>query len=124
MNGLPGEAESIENAGAEIFHHHVTLLEQRSEYLSAHGVLHVHRYGALVAVEHGEVQAVGIGDIAQLATRDVARRGLEFDYVRSEPCHQLRCGGSGLDMGHIQYASTREDFVDAHDIDVPSILFG
>src|SRR6185295_467692 len=109
---LPGEAEAIEHAGAEILHDDVALLQQIDEHLLAFGALHVHGDRALVAVEHREVEAVGLRHVAQLAARRVAHRILELDHVGAHPREQLRAGRARLHVRHVENPHTLESFHD------------
>jgi hypothetical protein len=72
--------------------------------------LHVHGNRPLVAVEHREIERVGIRHVAQLAARRVALRVLELDHVRAHPGEELRAGGTGLDVRHVQNAYAFQSF--------------
>ena len=102
VNFFPGEAEAIEHAGAEVFHHDVALLQQVDEHFLALRRFHVHRDRALVAIEHGEIQRIRTGHIAQLAARGIALGRLELDHISTHPGQQLRAGRAGLDVSHVE----------------------
>jgi hypothetical protein len=101
---LPAETEAVEHARPEVLHDDVALLQQVDEHRLAFSRFHVHSDRPLVAVEHGEIQAVGIGHVAQLAACGIALRIFEFDHVRAHPREQLRAGGPGLHVGHVEDA--------------------
>jgi hypothetical protein len=107
---LPGEAEPLEHARAEVLHHDVRLLQQVDEHLLALVGLHVDRDRALVAVEHREIQAVGVRHVAQLAARRVALRILELDDVGAHPGEELRAGRPRLHVRHVEDPDSLECF--------------
>src|SRR3954451_4033967 len=83
---LPGEAEPIDDAGAEVLHEDVDPRDQIGEDPLALVALHIQRDAALIAVEHREVQAVGAWHVAKLAAGDIAGAGsLELDDVCAKP---------------------------------------
>jgi len=94
---FPGETHAVEHARTEILHQHVAALDQRGQDFLALRILGVERDGALVVVEHREIQAVDIRNVLQLSARDIADAGaLDLDHVSTEPGQQLRAGRSGL----------------------------
>src|SRR5438309_693747 len=103
LDPLPGEAHPVERSGREILHQHVAVLHQALEHRLAAGALGVEGEGALVVIQHGEVEAVDAGDVAQLLARDVARAGLfHLDDVGAQPGEQLRAGGSRLHVRKVE----------------------
>ena len=117
MDVLPREAHSIERAGREVLDQHVARLDQAVDDFLALRVLGVDRDGALVVVEHREVEAVTVvtgadhlrveavdfGDVAQLAASDVAfARALDLDHVGAEPREKLRASRTRLHVREIQ----------------------
>jgi len=105
-DGFPGKTHAVEHAGAEVFHQHVARRHQRGQHLLASGVLGVEGNGALVVVEHGEIQAVHIRDVLQLPAGDVTRAGtLDLDHVGAEPGQQLCTGRSRLNVREVEDAN-------------------
>ena len=101
----PGDAHAVHGAGGEILDQHITGFDQFVQDLFALGLLGVQRDGALVVVEHGEVQAVHTGDVAQLAARGIAFAGaLYLDHIGAKPGQQLGAGRPGLDVREIKDA--------------------
>src|SRR3546814_103416 len=112
---LPAEAHAVERAGGEVLDQHVAGLDQLAQHFLALLALGVERDGALVVVEHGEVEAVDIGNVAELAAGGVAdARPLDLDHVGPEPGQELRAGRTGLHVGEIQDADTFERFHCVH----------
>ena len=112
LDALPGKSHAVQRAGAEVLHHHVGLLDQLLQHFLAFLLLRVQGQGALVGVEHREVQRVGIGDVAQLAAGDVAGAGaLDLDHVRAEPGQHLGAGRTGLDVGEVDDLEALQRFV-------------
>ena len=107
---FPREAEPLEDAGAEVLHHDVGLLQQVDEHLLALGRLHVDDDRALVAIEHREVERVGVRHVAQLPARGIALGRLELDHVGAHPREQLRARRARLHMRHVENANTLESF--------------
>src|SRR4051812_10674079 len=99
---LPGKAEALEHAWAEVLHDDVALLQEVDEYLLALARLHVDGDRALVAVEHREVERVGVRHVAQLAAGRIPLRILELDDVGAHPREQLRAGWPGLHVRHVE----------------------
>ena len=105
LDALPGVAHAVEHAGAEVLDQHVARLDQPLQHLLALRVLGVERDGALVVVQHREIEAVRLGHVLQLAPRDVAdARPLDLDHVGAEPGEQLRARRPCLHVAHIQDA--------------------
>ncbi len=108
---FPREAHAVEGARAEVLYQHVRFTHQLFEHFLAFLRLRVQRQRALVAVEHREVQGIGVGDVAQLATRDVARtRALHLDHVSAEPGQQLGTSRAGLHVREVDDLDSFEGF--------------
>ena len=111
LDPRPGEPHAVERTGSEILDHHVTGLHQPLENLLAVGVLGIDRDGALVVVQHREIEAVHAGDVTQLPAGDVSlARTLDLDHVRAEPRQKLRAGRPRLDVGEVQDLDAFESF--------------
>ena len=110
MDLLPGEAEPVQHAGAEVLHDDVALLQEVDEHSLALLRFHVHRDRPLVAVEHGEIKAVGVRHVAQLAAGRIALRRLELDDVRAHPGEKLRAGRPRLHVRHVEDPDSLECF--------------
>src|SRR3954465_986353 len=112
---LPGEAEAIHHAGAEVLHDDVGLVDQLAEDLLALVRLHVEGERPLVAVQHREVERVHVGQVAQLAAGDVPAAGLlDLDDVGSHPGQELRADRAGLHVRHVKDADTLEGLRNRH----------
>jgi len=103
LDPLPGEPHTIERARSEVLHQHVTALHEALQDLLALGVLGVEGDGALVVVQHGEVETVDVRDVAQLLAGDVPGAGpLHLDDVCAQPGEQLRAGGPRLNVREVE----------------------
>src|SRR5262249_27309545 len=101
LDFLPREAHAIDGARGVVLDHHVALLDQLREDALASLGLRVQRDGALVAVQHREIQAVDPRNVAQLAPRRIALAGpLDLDDVGSKPRQNLGAGRSRLHVSH------------------------
>src|SRR5262249_29414723 len=90
LDALPREPHAIERARSEVLNQYITPLHQALEDLHALAVLAVDGDGALVVVQHREIEAVDLGDVLQLPARDVTdARALHLDHVGAKPGQQL-----------------------------------
>jgi hypothetical protein len=102
---IPGEPHAVQRARREIFNQHVALNDQPVEDFLALGMLGIDGDGALVAVEHGEIEAVGVRHVAQLAARDIANTGpLHLDDVGAHVGEKLRARRARLHVGEVEDA--------------------
>jgi hypothetical protein len=107
LDAFPAEAHAIERAGAEVLDHDVGRLDQLLKHLLAVGLLGVQRKGALVAIQHREIQGIDAGDVTQLVAGDVSRAGaLHLDHVRTEPRKQLGASRTGLHVREVDNADS------------------
>ena len=111
VNPFMREAHAVQRAWRKVFDHDVADLDELGEDRLALFGLGIEGEGALVAVEHGEIEAVHALDVAQLMAGDVAgARAFDLDDVGPEPRQQLRACGTRLDMGHVQDADAFQSF--------------
>ncbi len=107
LDPLPGEPHAIERPRRKIFQQYVTALNQALQHLLALGFLGIEGDGALVVVQHGEVETVHVGNVAQLLAGDVSDPGLfHLDDVRPQPGEQLGAGGPRLNVREVENAHT------------------
>ena len=86
LDVLPGDAHAVHGARREIFDQHITSFDQLVQNLFALGFFGIQSDGALVVVEHGEVQTVHTGNVAQLTTGCIAFAGaFDLDDVCTKP---------------------------------------
>ena len=112
LDAFPGEAHTIQRTWAKVLDQHIAFFDELFQDGFALRLFCVERQGALVAIEHGEVQRINIGDVAQLASRHIASAGaLDLDHVSAEPGQHLRAGGACLHMGEVDDLDTVEGFV-------------
>src|SRR3954454_3250869 len=112
---LPGEAEPVHDARAEVLDQDVGAVHELAEDLLALVRLHVEGEAPLVAVEHREVQRVHVRQIAQLAAGHVAAAGLlDLDDVGSHPREELRADRAGLHVRHVEDADALEGLRNGH----------
>src|SRR6266540_3100014 len=103
------EAQTLENAGAEVLQEDVGGPEQRTKHVLAARVLEIERQAALVRVEGQVEQAVRVRPILQHEAGGVALdRLLDLDHVRSEPGQHLAARGSGLIVRDVNDADARQ----------------
>src|SRR4029077_15895114 len=107
LDPLPGEPHAIERPRREILHQYVTALHQPLQHLLALGLLGVEGDGALVVVQHREVEAVHVGNVAQLLAGEVPGACLfHLDDVRPQPGEQLGAGGPRLNVREVENTYT------------------
>src|SRR5690606_17591220 len=105
LDTFPGEAHAIQRARSEVLDHHVALLDQALKHFLALLVLGVQGHGALVVVQHREVQAVHAGNVAQLRASRITYTGaFDLDHVSAEPGQKLSAARAGLHVGEIKNA--------------------
>ena len=105
LDAFPGESHTIQRSGREIFHQNVAMLHQSFQHLLALLTLGVERHGALVVIEHREIQAVRIRHITQLLAGDIPGTGLlDLDHIGTEPSQQLRTRRTRLHVCEIENA--------------------
>jgi hypothetical protein len=103
MDALPGEPHAIERARSEVLHQHIARFHQPLEDLHSLLVLAIDGDGALVVVQHREIERIRTLHVLQLAARDVADAGaLDLDHVGAEPGEQLRARRTRLHVGEVE----------------------
>src|SRR5262245_9563992 len=103
LDALPCEPHAVERARGKVREQYIAPLHQALEDLHALAVLAVDGDGALVVVQHREIEAVHLGDVLQLPARDIAdARTLHFDHVGAKPGQQLRARRARLDVREVE----------------------
>src|SRR6185369_8696996 len=106
------EAQSLHDAGTEIFDHYVGYCREFLENLFAFGRFEVDRYGLFSGVdchERGAHQRVVLFDTGAQATGKIAVFGmLDLDHLGTEK-HKLKAAEwAGQDVGYVQHADCME----------------
>src|SRR5712691_12362939 len=109
MDGGISEAETLDDAGAEVLQQHVGRPQQRAEHLAAAGVLEVERQAPFVAVEGEEEEGVRVRPVLLAIPRDISlARLLDLDHVGAEPGQDLPTRRPRLVVGDVDDTDPRE----------------